>query len=665
MRGDLLNGNFLFYRIIFVAIFLSSCTSIDVQKSHELSMGHITNVSDDEKKIHRAQSLHDMGEIEAAISVLKTLVDDLPYTQQKDRAYELLVEWLLQLRRDQEAKRIASYFLSHHKDSDSADKIIQLFKNVGDIRDESDSSAAGHIDEEEQLHRLENAVRHSENQTDRDANFDRLANFVLREASLALAERTMRNSSLLSFGLSNARLALHHFHLGNLREGKEHLKTALSRDLGSNADGLRSLMHTILQLEEVDGRSVGILLPLSGSFAPFGKRILLAMSIALNQGLDFKGGDYQVFVKDGMRIVVADSKSDPQQAQSMVEKLVLKEHVAMIIGEITTDPSLLSAQLCQRFRVPMLSLSRHPSVSDIGSFIFSFNSSPRQHIEHLVNYAMAHRGHRRFGILMPRHNYGMYMSKLFFDAVSRSGGAVTAMEAYDAHVTTFFDPVRKLIGKFYLDDRPEYVECIKVAKEGHKGTNSAVVKECRESIKPVIDFDALFIPEFNKLAFLIPVLIQEDILVSDDKQVVNAYSIATKTDNPQYVQLLGTNSWNSEGLLEKIGNKIDGSYFVDSVSFEEDDEMQRFALAFAEQETSPVTSLEVFAHDALRLSLHMLNENIESREQLHESLLNFRGKVGLLSDISFLGNRELDVRETGFVIKEGKARVIGSSKQPL
>ena len=118
------------------------------------------------------------------------------------------------------------------------------------------------------------------------------------------------------------------------------------------------------------------------------------------------------------------------------------------------------------------------------------------------------------------------MTRLFFDNVIEQGGSVTAIEAYDSHETVFLDPVKKLVGTYYRKEHP--VD------------------------KPVIEIDALFIPEFNKLALIIAALRQEDILITNKLTNIKAFKAATKNENPHYVQLLGPSSWNDPALIDKV-----------------------------------------------------------------------------------------------------------------
>lgn len=120
---------------------LPSCTSLKTPL-HPGRLGHFAKAQGNEEKIYKAQLLHEMGEFEAALSQLKTIVDISPYSPIHDKAYELLIAWLLEIRKETEARRYASYFLAHHKDSPSVNKIILLFnKKTTDPKNEITKTA--------------------------------------------------------------------------------------------------------------------------------------------------------------------------------------------------------------------------------------------------------------------------------------------------------------------------------------------------------------------------------------------------------------------------------------------------------------------------------------------------------------------------------------------
>lgn len=602
------------------------------------------------QKISDARALHEQGHVDAAISSLQTWVDTTPYVDEHDRAYELIVEWLLQLNRYDEAKRVASFFLARHPKSPSAARIIKLFDEQKPLAPQDDEYEPEMVDDQGGGENPMDSVLDKEKEAAHRPPVSRvdgdLKDYILFAAPIAeVMAMTRDNNSAAS--LAHARMAMHYFHLKDLEKSAFHVERAqnVPADI---APSMVALKQEIDAIRHVDVKSFGVLLPLSGAFAPFGKKTLAAMQLAWALPLD-ASQPITTLTKDGIRIVIADSKGDMRETEKVVEQLVKTHKVALIIGDITNEPSLIAAQRCHQYGVPMLSLSRHPSIADVGDNIFVLNASLKQQVERLVTHAIKDRGHKRFAILFPRHNYGMSMSRMFFDEVLKQGGTVTGIEGYDTHETTFFGPVKKLVGKYYMQLRPEASAC--------SGPQAA---KCRNSIKPIVDFDALFIPEFQKLALVIPALLQEDLLITNNPRAKASLASATKIENPPYIQLLGANSWNDKALLEKIVPHVDGAFFVDSFSFDQSESLKTFATNFTAHNGQAPSTLEVFAYDSALLALKLLNapDAVASRKELRERIANFKGQIGLLPSVSFLKSGELDAPETGFQVNSGAVTLV-------
>lgn len=535
------------------------------------------------KKIHQAHALYDMGEIDAAIASLAMLVDKSSYMPAYDEAYEVLVNWLLQANRYEEAKRYASYFLNHHQKSKSAQRIADLFKGRDSYKKEEKSDA------EPQKVEAQEAEEHG--------------------------------------------IELDHIHSD---KGPYHKPT--------------------LKPKDADDKSLGILLPLSGPFAPFGKKALVAMSLALDMPLLSTNKKISTFEKKNLKVFLADTSGNAQQTSALIDEMVQNHGVSLILGEITTDASIVASQRCQQLELPLISLSRHPLARDMGAYVFAFNISAAQQISHLVTHALK-QGHTTFGILYPRHNYGIDWAQAFFAETIAQGGRVTALEAYDAHETNFSESVKKLVGLHYLSARPELAECERNPAPFFKVKG---IKNCKEAMQPIVDFDALFIPEFNKLAFIVPALVHADLLITNNADARRTFVKATKIANAKAIQLLGPDSWNDHETIAKLGRMANGAYFVGSVDLD-DPELLALKEALTAQDFAGPTTLEVYAHDAARLAAHVLSSvqkmKGDVKKNIKGKLANFSGKVGFLKPFSFSPANELVTQNIGFEIKDGTSSV--------
>jgi branched-chain amino acid transport system substrate-binding protein len=105
---------------------------------------------------------------------------------------------------------------------------------------------------------------------------------------------------------------------------------------------------------------------LTGGTATFGISTDEGLQLALDQ-INSKGG---VLGKQ-IKVVVEDDQSRPEEAVTVVQKLINQNRVVAVIGEVASTRSLAAAPVCQKARIPMLSpSSTNPKVTEVGNYIF-------------------------------------------------------------------------------------------------------------------------------------------------------------------------------------------------------------------------------------------------------------------------------------------------------
>jgi len=341
--------------------------------------------------------------------------------------------------------------------------------------------------------------------------------------------------------------------------------------------------------ESVPERNViGCILPLSGENRIYGIRSLHGIELAIHA---FEP-DYQ-----GMpiKLVVKDSKSSPSEAQTAVEDLVDAERVIAIIGPLLSVTSEAAAKRAQELGVPIITLTQREDVAEIGDFVFQNCLTNSQQIKALVSFAMDERSLNRFAVLYPRDLYGIRLTHLFIDEVLRRGGEIMGVQSYDDEQMDFGRQIKQLVG---LEEE--------VQKE----------KGRKKDFEPIIEFDALFIPDYSdRIGLIAPQLAYYNVIG---------------------VTLLGTSAWNSPQLVSEGGKYVDGSLFVDG--FFQDSQsvrIQRFVQDFTNTFESDPTILEAQAYDAADLCVRALtDQEIYSHRQMRDGLMGvtvFDGVSGLTS----------------------------------
>ena len=206
----------------------------------------------------------------------------------------------------------------------------------------------------------------------------------------------------------------------------------------------RERINQINARRKVNPKAVGAILPLSGKHANVAYRSLKGLQL----GLGIYGRN-----KSEFELAVIDSEGNPDIARRGVERLVTEDHIIGIVGSLLSRTSVSVASKADELGVPTIALSQKSGITDIGQGVFRNSITSSMQVQHLVRDAMGKLGMKKFAILYPNDAYGVEYANLFWDAVLARGGQITGVQAYDPKATNFSDPVRRLVGTFFLEDR--------------------------------------------------------------------------------------------------------------------------------------------------------------------------------------------------------------------
>ncbi len=402
--------------------------------------------------------------------------------------------------------------------------------------------------------------------------------------------------------------------------------------------------------EELESRSfvdlslIGCILPLSGPYATFGNRALTGIELALDQ---FNAQPYV----NPIRLLIKDSKGDPTEAVAALETLVLQDGVVGVIGPMITSES--AAIKAQDLGVPIMTLTQKPNIAQVGDYVFRNFLTMSLQVKAIVEYAVEDLGLERLAILYPDEPYGISFMNRFWDELIGRGAEVVAVESYGPEQTDFSDAIAKLVGLYYprpeeppaeetpdaggtwdMFLRPQEDEDGLPGFEQPYGLSSETASDQEglaqheeEEPKPIIDFEAIFIPDsFEKVGLITPQFLYHD--------VAN-------------VLLLGTNLWHSDKLIEMAGGYIQGAvvpdgFFANSPSFR----VRSFVMRYEDVFGRPPAFLEAQAYDAASIFFRAANDpQVRSRRTLKMAIMEVEGFPGVTGDTSFdeTGDVEKDI----------------------
>jgi branched-chain amino acid transport system substrate-binding protein len=218
-----------------------------------------------------------------------------------------------------------------------------------------------------------------------------------------------------------------------------------------------------------------------------------------------------------------DDQGKPDEAATAVTKLITRDKVAAILGEVASSRSLAGAPIANAAKVPMVSpSSTNPKVTEVGPYIFRVCFIDPFQGEVMAAFAAdappAGLGARTAAILRDvKSDYSIGLADFFKRAFEARGGVVVADEAYAS-------------GDF------DFKAQLTAIRAGNP--------------------DVLFVPGYYTDVGLIARQVRE-LNIIDDRGAPTP--------------LLGGDGWDSEHLTEIGGRAIEGSYFSNHYSSDSDD----------------------------------------------------------------------------------------------
>jgi ABC-type branched-subunit amino acid transport system substrate-binding protein len=391
--------------------------------------------------------------------------------------------------------------------------------------------------------------------------------------------------------------------------------------------------------------AIGVVLPLSGNFADFGEEALRGVLLAAGTF----DANIPIEQRPRVRIEVRDSGGSPALAAAAVRELAQMDEVRAIIGPLLSKECEAAAVTAENQRVPLLALTSREQVASGRSYVFRVLMTPEDEAQTLADFAMRELGAQRFAILYPRDPYGSGLSGLFWDAIEERGGRVVALAAYDAEAVDFGDAIRRLVGYELLTPEEkklieEREKMIRSARRLPPEEAALVREEARamlgpndDPLPPIVDFDAIFIPESHeKVALIAPQL---------------AFHEATGAI------LLGTDAWNDPDLVAIARKHVEGAYFT--ASFYGDSSVgyvRAFADRYSETFDAPADDFSASAYDAAKLVLVQLARGATSREEVRDRLLGVVGFPGVSGVLSM--NVDGNARKRPFLLSVHRGQIV-------
>lgn len=426
---------------------------------------------------------------------------------------------------------------------------------------------------------------------------------AIQSASCINTERIVRLSDKVEMMLQAGGDLLFGVGMAKYEKGEDKDSLTLLQAYLSRYPQKKSQLQAETVIQTIENRyafnryRIGVLLPLSGVYAPIGNNILMAIHLALN--------DYDRRHANAMfQLIVRDTQADPNRAIEAVREL---DHckVSGIIGPMLSANA--AAGEANKLGVPMIVLTQKEAISGLGQYIFRHFITPRMQMEVLVAHLTKAAGVKRFAVLHPDDKYGRAFSKIFVEMVGMYAGDITEVESYAPGQTDFADQIKNFVYGYHTMD-----------KKGKRQFIAADEKRKRHgNYEAEVGFEVLFIPDTVNTAKLIaPQLLYNDI---------------------NNVILAGTNLWQSwdQSELEKayVKRVVFPSGF-DASSKKRD--VKWFVEGFESEKGQPPGFIEAVAYDTSMMMMEILSTSeVKTREDITKKLKSSKTFSGITGNTSF------------------------------
>lgn len=341
---------------------------------------------------------------------------------------------------------------------------------------------------------------------------------------------------------------------------------------------------------------VGEFASLTGATASFGQSSHKGTQMAIDE-INAAGG----VLGKKLRLITEDDQSRPGEAATVVRKMISRDHIVALLGEVASSRSLEAAPICQQAGIPMISpASTNPKVTEVGDNIFRVCFIDPFQGTVLSKFALS-KGWKRVAILTDvKQDYSVGLSQFFKNHISANGGEVVSEQSYSSGDKDF-----------------------KAQLTAIKGTQP----------------DAVLASGYYTEAGLIALQARE-------------LQIAAP--------LLGGDGWDSPSLVEVGGKAIEGSFFSNHFSVEDPSPLiQEFLKKYRGKFNSEPDAMAALGYDsAMILADAIKRAGTTEGPKLKDAIAQTKDYAAVTGKITLNASRNADKSAVMLVVKDGQFRYV-------
>src|SRR4051812_19142825 len=185
---------------------------------------------------------------------------------------------------------------------------------------------------------------------------------------------------------------------------------------------------------------IGVIQPLTGAFAASGTDVTSGAKIAIDE-INSKGG----VLGNKLELIVEDSKSNPTEAASVAEKLIIRDKVPVLMGASSSTATLAVMPKLLEYKIPMLVETSSSSKITTSGNPYIFRIAPPSEVEAVAFAKIVDKiGVQKKDFLVVNNDWGRGTADDFGKMFKSRGIKVGLIETMDASAQDMSAQLAKL-----------------------------------------------------------------------------------------------------------------------------------------------------------------------------------------------------------------------------
>ena len=348
---------------------------------------------------------------------------------------------------------------------------------------------------------------------------------------------------------------------------------------------------------KIDPQLVGVLLPLTGPRAVFGRRALLGIDSAMrkiNKSLP---------TEKKIKLIIKDSHNNGMVGAFQMKELIENHFVSVVIGGLFSKTATREYLESRKFGVPYLGLAPIAVLKEQKShLLIEIPGSIESQIKILFSEKFIKRLGKKVAIIYPEGDRGQSYLQRFWQSAKTLNIDVTHVTSFQEGKEDYQNTIRNLLGLDFIRERQEEFDLLSEIDSLERARSIRKI----QILKPQIDFDWIFLPALPREAIqILPIF-----------SYLDAFNVT----------IVGPPNWRTPTVIRE-SRKLKALYFVgDNLQTQSFPDRRDFIQHY--RRTPKI--VELMSYDAMMTAGHLIKANdYETRNELDRYIRSSKEIVGL------------------------------------